>query len=348
MTQPDVYAPPPFRYPIDLDLSKNEGRAPKADLLAAVDDPGRAVSRYPDTSRVRARLARLSSVDTDRVLVTAGGDDALHRCFFALVGDGREVVTTQPAFEMLPLYAAQRGSQLTGVWWRSGPYPTAEVIAATTPATDAVVVVSPNNPTGAVITAEDLNSLAAAAPFVVLDAAYAEFADHDPTQAALEMPNVVVIRTLSKAYGLAGMRVGYLLGDPEVVARVAAFGVPYPVSSVSCIVAEARLDADESELRLFVDEVRRERDALIGALRHLGAHPLPSQANFVLCDVDDPERLVDGAAALGIGLRRFTGRPGLEQAVRITLPGEAASFERLLDALRSVLAPTSPDMEVPR
>jgi histidinol-phosphate aminotransferase len=339
MSSPATYLPPGFAVPIDLDLSKNEGRSRAEELLDAIDDPRRLVGRYPDTSPLRARLAALHGVSEDRVLVTAGGDDALSRCFLARVSEGGEVVSTYPTFEMIPRYSEQRGATLSEVAWWTGPFPVDEVLVAIGEDTDAVFIVSPNNPTGGVATEIDLLKVAGEAPLLVLDAAYVEFAESDPTPALLELGNVVVTRTMSKAYGLAGLRVGYLLGSPELVAAIGAFGNPYPVSALSAALAETRLDRPLLELTTFVDEVKRERVVLTGALTGVGARPLPSQGNFVLAECDDAKWVISAAASLGVGLRRFPSRPGLESAVRITVPGDAGDFDRLVTTLGSVFDP---------
>jgi len=339
MSDPVSYVPQGFGVPIDLDLSKNEGRAPAAELLASVGDPNRLIVRYPDTSGLRGQLAALHGVGEDSVLVTAGGDDALARCFMARVGEGRTVVSTYPTFEMIPRYAEQRGAKLVEIPWWDGAFPTAEVLDSIGMDTDAVFIVSPNNPTGATATESDLRTVANEASFLVLDAAYVEFADTDPTPAALAMGNVVVIRTMSKAYGLAGLRVGYLLGPPGLVAAIGSYGSPYPVSALSGALAHTRLERPVAELEDFVEEVKRERVELTHLLTDLGTRPLPSQANFVLTECPDPEWLVSAAAALGIGLRRFPDRERLDKVVRITVPGDEDDFARLDGTLRSALEP---------
>jgi histidinol-phosphate aminotransferase len=334
-----AYETPVLGWPIDLDLSKNEGRSKGEEMLDSVTDPRRLVGRYPDTSGLRSRLARLHGVDEQSVLVTAGGDDALGRCFLARVGTGRRVVSTYPTFEMIPRYAEQRAAVLTEIPWWDEPFPVAEVIASIDDSTDAVFIVSPNNPTGTAMSESDLRKVASEAPFVVLDAAYVEFADSDPTMAALEMGNVVVIRTMSKAYGLAGLRVGYLLGPPDLVAIIAAYGNPYPVSSLSAELAGIRLQRPEAELTGFVIEVRRERADLTALLETLGTRPLRSQANFVLAMCDDADWVVSASASLGIALRRFPTRPGLESVVRITVPGDPGEYARLERTLATALDP---------
>jgi histidinol-phosphate aminotransferase len=172
-----------------------------------------------------------------------------------------------------------------------------------------------------------------------LDAAYAEFADDDLTDAALEMGNVVVIRTLSKAFGLAGLRVGYLLGAEDVVRRLSAFGSPYSMSGLSATLAAEALETRIGEADDFAAAVSDRRDRLIGLLDELGCEPLPSQGNFVLATDVDPSWVVPAAASLGIGLRSFPNRPELARCVRITVPAAEEDHIRLEETLRSVLAP---------
>jgi histidinol-phosphate aminotransferase len=339
MTDPAIYSPPMYDPSVDLDLSRNEGRTRAAELIAAVDDPDRAVSRYPDTSGVRSLLAAIHGVDPSRILVTAGGDDALSRCFLGLLGEGANAVTTYPTFEMISRYAEQTGVELVEVPWWSGPFPVAEVLGAASDTTDTVFVVSPNNPTGAALTSTDLKRMAAEFRYVVLDAAYVEFADEDLTPIALGMDNVVMIRTLSKAYGLAGLRVGYLLGPPELVSRIAAYGSPYPVAALSAAVAESRLSWPASETERFIETIRSERARLFDVLTTLGTRPLPSQANFVLTVCDDADWVTSAARSLGVAFRRFSDRPGMETMVRITVPGETSDFDRLVATLEAALAP---------
>ncbi len=339
MSQPTPYLPPGFDVPIDLDLSKNEGTTRAGDLIAAVTDPQTAVSRYPELGALREALADLHGVPVGSVLVTAGGDDALFRCFLGRVTRGGRVVTTTPTFEMIARYAGQQGAELVEIPWWQGDLPTEEITASITEHTDAVFLVSPNNPTGAAISESDLRKVAAETRLLVLDAAYTEFAAGDLTPAALELGNVVVVRTLSKAYGLAGLRVGYLLGPPELIDDISAHGNPYPVAALSAQLALERLRWPASELTAFIEEVKRERAELTDVLTELGADPLPSEANFVLARYRDADLLISAAASLGIALRWFPGRSDLIGTVRITLPGNRPNFERLIAVLRAALAP---------
>ena len=334
MSAATVYAPPRFDQGIDLDLSKNEGLPPPAAILESVQDAQSVIGRYPDIGLLAQQLADRHGLAREQVLVTAGGDDALFRCFLSRAG--QRAVSTRPSFEMISRYAAQTGSELAEIEWWEDPFPTAEFVAALNG--DTAFVVSPNNPTGSVITESDLGEISEAASLLVLDTAYAEFADQDLTPAALEMDNVVIIRTLSKAWGLAGLRVGYLLGPPDLISNIATFGNPYPVSALSATLANERLGAG-AQVKQFRDEVKREREELTELLVELGARPLASQGNFVLAEFADSDWLVTSAASLGVALRHFPDRPELEGFVRITVPGRQDLFERLVATLSVALAP---------
>jgi len=338
---PAPYRPPTHAGPIDLRLDANEGQ-PIIDLRAffATLEPD-PVRRYPDSSKLRATLAANWNLSADRVLVTAGADDAIDRACRAFLGAGLEIIAPTPTFEMIPRYAHLAGASVIAPPWPDGAFPLKEVLAAVTVDTAMIAVVSPNNPTGAVATSHDLRCLAQAAPSAILliDLAYAEFANEDLTQAALALPNAIVLRTFSKAFGLAGLRIGYAMGDASNIRRLASVGAPYPVSSLGLAAAAESLVASPSRLQPRVARILDERAKLTQFLSDLGASPLPSQGNFVLCNFAIAEFVWNALGGLGISVRRFHDRPGLEQALRITCPGDAADFTRLLAALRSTLRP---------
>lgn len=337
MTEPAAYAPPRFGESVDLDLSRNEGSRPGADLLYSLDAPESLMRSYPDVAALTGAIAESHGVTPDQVLVTAGSDDGLFRCMLSIARAGRSVVTTYPSFEMIPVYAAQLGITVKELAWWSGKLRVDRLLSLITGETGAVVLVSPNNPTGSVIDEEVLRSVSVAAPLVVLDSAYAEYADLDLTQFALSLGNVLVSRTFSKAWGLAGLRVGYLLGSSADIARMGRFGSPFSVSGLSASVARARLAT--GQIDTYLEQVRANRRDLIDGLGTLRARPLQSQANFVLAEVKDPGWVVAAASSLGVGLRRFPGRLGLERFVRITVPGVGEEYRRLCRVLQSALAP---------
>ena len=332
-----AYRVPTALAPCDLRLDSNEGRAPLAELTLTPE----LLQRYPGTRALEVELARRHGVRPEEVLVTAGADDALQRLAAAYLAPGRELVLPVPTFEMIERYAAGRGATIQELPWPRGAFPARAVVSAITPRTALVAVVSPNNPTGAVATREDLEAVidGRGDALVVVDQAYAEFGEADLTRVALERGGAVVLRTFSKAWGLAGLRVGYALGSASVLRVLRAAGNPYPAAGPSVALCAAALQLENGWLEERVRQVADERRCITRALRRSGWSPQRSEGNFVLARGRDPLWLRDGLAGQGIAVRTFPGRRDLEDAVRITCPCGAEELERLERALDTVLAP---------
>ena len=326
-----------------LRLNSNEGpRAPQALLaeLAALDPE--LLRCYPDATAVETALADRVGVSPDRVLVTAGADEALDRIYRAYAGPDRPVLLPEPTFDMLERFADLAGAPLVRVPWIADAFPLEEILAELDNRIAIVIIVSPNNPTGGVASRDDVRRIAAAAPrsLLLIDQAYIEYADEDMDPAVLDLANVVVVRTMSKAWGLAGCRVGYAVGTSEVIAVLRAAGAPYPVAGPSLALALFQLRRGDAALRAHVAQVRMERANLRQLLCARGVDARASQANFVFADFGPRAAFVrDGLGARGILVRDFPGRARLETSLRITLPGEPADFERLTRALETVLTP---------
>jgi len=367
-----AYKVPHHQAPIDLWLHGNEGEAPPASLFAALGDP-ELLRRYPSAAALEAQLAEALGVPAAGVLVTAGADDALDRVFRAYLaaghepdGQAREVVLPLPTFVMLPHYARIVGAAVRAVPWPAEVFPTEAVLGALGPRTRAVALVSPNNPTGAVITPDDVRRVAEAAPhaLALVDLAYGELADVDLLPTARLLPNALVFRTFSKAWGLAGARVGYVLGRPELLAPLRAVAPPFAVAAPSLALAARRLATGHADMLAYCERVRRERDVLFDTLVAIGTRPVRSQANFVFTRLASPAQalwLRDALAGLGIGVRAFPAEPeiaappgparagaggraegagGIADGVRITCPADDAGLARLVAALRVALTPS--------
>jgi histidinol-phosphate aminotransferase len=332
-----------------LALDGNEGLRPDAALRALLAGAAAPADLetfaanfrdYPSSSALRADLAARFGLGIDRLAVTAGADGAIDRLFRAFLATGDEVLTVAPTFEMFPRFAALAGASLRSVPRRGDRFPVDEMVGAATPRTRIALVVSPNNPTGEVAAADDLRRLSGALPdcLVLLDHVYVEYADEDLTGVALELPNVVVLRTFSKARGLAGCRVGYALGPPSVLAALEVAGDPYPVAGPSLAAARASLGAGDATMARHVDAVRAHRTALLEEFSRLGVPCPPSQANFALPRFAGARDAVfDALLRAGFLVRRFDS-PGLEDALRITIPEDPGTFARLLTALRAASA----------
>ncbi|MCC6624241.1 MAG: histidinol-phosphate aminotransferase family protein [Deltaproteobacteria bacterium] len=341
-----AYKVPHHQAPIDLWLHGNEGAPPPAALWRALSDV-EVLRRYPSAAALEATLAASLDVPPEAVLVTAGADDALDRVFRAYLASGwgrREIILPEPTFVMLPHYARIVGAGVCSIPWPFEAFPEDAVLAAIGPATRAIALVSPNNPTGAVIAPDAVTRIAHAAPdaLVLVDLAYGELADVDLWQTARLLPNALVFRTFSKAWGLAGARVGYVVGRPELLQPLRAVAPPYAVSGPSLAVAAARFATGLEDMHDYCARVRGERQALYDTLVAIGTAPVRSQANFVFTRLGRPARalwLRDALAGLGIGIRAFPAEPAIADGVRITCPADELGMRRLVAALGVALRP---------
>jgi len=335
------YRVPRHPAPVDMRLDGNEGQVVCTDVLdvvsdLAVDD----LRHYPSTANLEALIAQLFGVKSEQVLVTAGADDGLLRMCRSYLSPDRDLILPVPTFEMIERFADWCFATVKTVPWTSGVYPVDAVLARLSERTGLIAVVSPNNPTGGVITSDELVRLSASCPdcMLMVDGAYAEFADEDLTKTALTLPNAVVFRTLSKALGLAGLRVGFAIGAAQVIERLRAMGMPYPVSAPSLRLAQAGLERRDQS-RGYIETVRKERAVLADLLTELGLEPSSSQGNFIFARTDNAQWWRDGLAGLGIGVRAWPEKPTLRNALRLTCPGDADDFERLEKALRTIAKP---------
>jgi histidinol-phosphate aminotransferase len=326
-----------------LRLDGNEGVSPPGELLAALAqaDP-ELLRRYPDVAPLEEALAARWGVAAERVIVTAGADEAIDRVCRAFLEPGRTMLVPDPSFEMLDRYAALASGTVVRVPWTADAFPAAAFESQLDARAAVAAIVSPNNPTGGVATLADVRRLAAKAPqtVILLDHAYVEYADEDLTPDVLDLPNVVVVRTLSKAWGLAGCRVGYAIGDASVIAVLRAAGGPYPVAAPSIALALGRLQGGAESLRTHVARIREERTTLTALLASHRVGVRTSQANFLLVDCGTRAPFVWAALrAHNLLVRDFPDRPSLAGNLRITLPGDARDFARLTAALDTALAP---------
>ncbi len=330
---------PPFE--TDLVLDFNESLEPLPIEGRTADPP--SVNLYPWTARLEAQLAQRMGIEADRVIVTCGADDALERSVRSVCCPGRRAVMVKPTYGMPWRYAITTGAEIATVpWWR-GPFPVDEVCAAAGEDAALLFLVSPNNPTGAVLTRDEFTEVVTRLPrtLILYDQAYREFSDpeFDLTQTALAHPNVVLVRTFSKAWGGAGLRAGYAVGDARVIDWLRRIGQPFPVSRPTLEILERTVTPNAEPSRDRIELIRSQRDRLIEILAELGADPLPSQGSFVAARFADAAWIRNAVASLGIAIRGFPGRSELNDWLRTTLPGDEGAFDRLVDTFRTVLQP---------
>lgn len=324
-------------------LSSNEN--PFSPLPGVVDAVHRAVSfnRYPDATapRLRARLAESFGVGTDAVHVAAGSTSLLQQFALALCEPDDEILFAWRSFDGYPWMADISGAVPVAVSLDADERHDLDAMAdAITDRTRLVVVCSPNNPSGTAVTQAEFDAFLERVPvgvLVLLDEAYAEFVtDADVVDGrhvvAAGRENVVVLRTFSKAYGLAGLRVGYAVGHPGVLEAARIAGIPLSVTAQGEEAALASLDAEQSLLER-VRVIAERRDRLSGMLREAGWLIPRSQANFVwLPTGPGTARAVEVFADAGLIVRAY-GNDG----IRITV-GEEESLEPVVRVAASLAA----------
>jgi histidinol-phosphate aminotransferase len=317
-------------------ISSNENPYPPLpSVLDAVTAAAATINRYPDmaVTALTERLARGLDVPASRIVTGPGSVGVLGQIVQATCEAGDEVVFAWRSFEAYPILVQLSGASPVMVpLTADGGHDLDAMAAAITDRTRLVLVCTPNNPTGPTVGADALAAFLDRVPddvLVVLDEAYLEFvtAPDAPDCLALhrERPNVVVLRTFSKAYGLAGLRVGYAVAHDPIAAALRKTAIPFGVNSLAQVAAIASLDAfDELEVR--VKELVSERERILAALRAQGWDLPDSQANFVWFPMG--ERTADFAAACQeAGL---TVRPYGTDGVRATI-AETEANERLLE-----------------
>jgi histidinol-phosphate aminotransferase len=329
-------------------LASNESPfPPHPKVVEAISAAASAMNRYPDpdATLLRRRIAERYETDPARVVVGNGSCEILLAAAEALCEPGAEILYAWPAFSMYPYLPALTGAREVRVPLTHGAVHDLEAMAAeVTAATQLVLVCNPNNPTGTHLPAVEIAAFCERLPAhvtVILDEAYVEFQTHDDPDATLdllaELPNLVVLRTFSKCYGLAGLRVGYALGSPGFRKAVDAVRQPFSVNALAQAAgAEAILHQDDVTRR--VESTVAERIRVEEALRAMGLATSETHANFSWIDLGDAGE-ADVVAALTermIAVRpgRPLGDPG---HIRVSY-GTAAEDDRFLAALAEILA----------
>jgi histidinol-phosphate aminotransferase len=298
------------------------------------------LARYPEREPVEALVAASLGLEKDEVLLTNGVDEAIHLLCETYLESGDEAIIVVPTFAMYEISAAATGARVIRVPAHEDfSFPLKAVIAAVTPQTRLIAVANPNNPTGTVVTGEGLLQIANAAPHaaVLLDEAYYEFCGQTLLPSLRNYGNVFVARTFSKAYGMAGLRIGVLAGPVAQMRMVGRVASPYNVN-IAALIALPEALQDKEYVCQYVGQVQCGRTLLHQEFQARGIAYCPSQANFVLAQIGSKHpAFVAAMKERGILVRDRSSDPGCDGWVRITL-GSEAHTEQLLAALREVFA----------
>ena len=333
-----LYAPD--RSPCAIDVSDNTnlfGVPPTAlDILrsAAVS----TITRYPTlyAGGLKAALARYAGVEPSEIVTGCGSDDVLDSAIRAVAEPGSIVAVPDPSFAMIPIFARMNALRPVTVPLLPDHDIDADGLLAT--GARVIYICSPNNPTGTVASPDAVRRvLREARGLVILDEAYAEFAGSGYLAEAPRHARLLVVRTLSKAFGLAGLRIGYAAGSADLVAEVEKSRGPYKVNALAERAAIAALEDDRAWVTDHIREAVRNRDRFAAELRTLGLDPLPSAANFLLVPLEDAAAVGAAMRRAGVAVRPMPDLPVVGDAIRISI-GPWPMMQSVLDALRAARA----------
>ena len=332
---------------VEVNLSANENTHPMPAAVHAAVDAALAMTplnRYPQplAPELRAELAYWHRVTKFQVIVGNGGDELIFNLLLAFGGIGKKLAICTPTFSVYGIYARLLGTEVIEVPLDASTFAIdEEALLAAAAEADLVFLCSPNNPTGNLVPTKLVSQVCAACSgIVLLDEAYIEFADEGMSSEVLlaTFDNLVVLHTLSKAFSMAGCRIGYALSTPDIVNALSAVRQPYSVNVLSqaaaLVVARSR-----DSFKQTIATIRSEREKLARDLSAIeGVSVWPSQANFLLISVPGKtskiawRRLRDEYSIL---VRCFASTPGLEKCLRVTV-GTSGENKRLVSALEHI------------
>jgi histidinol-phosphate aminotransferase len=323
-----------------LDFNENvDGCSPR--VLAALHAiTAETLNKYPEREPGERAVAAALGVEPAQVLLTNGVDEAIHLLAECYLEPGDETLVAVPTFSMYEIYALATGSAVRTVQANEAlEFPFEQLMRAISPKTRMICIATPNNPTGAIATREQLLAIVRAAPqaAVLVDEAYIHFGGESLMDQIGVLDNLFICRTFSKAYGLAGFRLGALMGSAGQLQMVRRVASPYSVNGIVLTCLQAALD-DREYIAGYVEQVLEGRAKLEEFYRERGIPYWPSQANFVLAYFGEyRQALVAEMRRRGILVRDRHSDPGCAGCVRITV-GNRAQTGRLLRELSETLA----------
>lgn len=326
-----------------IKLASNENPlGPSKNVLAAIDKASKDVTRYPDGNGfiLKSALADKYQLNTEQITLGNGSNDVLELLARAFVSPDDEVMFSQHAFAVYPLVTQAIGAKAVIAPARDYGHDLQAMSTLISARTKLIFIANPNNPTGTYLLADELEDFIAKVPeqtLVVLDEAYVEYGGDqvDTISWLAKYSNLVITRTFSKAYGLAGLRVGYALSHPEVADLVNRIRQPFNVNSLALAAATAALNDDE-----YILETKKCNDAgmaqLIAGCEALGLTIIPSKGNFITIDVQkNGDQVFTDLLQQGVIVRPVTNY-GLPKHIRVSI-GLATENQRFLDALGQIL-----------
>lgn len=326
--------PPENKYSMKLDFNENLiGASPKVlDAIKKVELD--KIKFYPVYSDLIEAISRYQGISEDMILPTNGADEALNYVISAFVEPDEHILSVTPSFEMSKIYARANGVELKEVEYQEKwIYPTFEVISAIDEKTKIIIVTTPNSPTGELIPDDDLQKIIYDAPhsLILIDETYAAYANKSYVHLARKHSNVAVIKSMSKDFALAGLRLGYIISDSKNINAIRAIASPFNVNSVAAIAGKTAL-SDVRHMEMVKQEIQKSKKYLIENLSDI-AKVYPSDSNFLCVDFGEKAIAIHERLLLN-GIKTKIYKEGvLENHFRLTIP-PLSQAKKLIDAIR--------------
>jgi len=340
-----AYSLSSHRASVKINQNENPWDVPenvKAETLRRLGS--RRWSRYPEfvATSLQEGLADFASWKADGVIAGNGSNELIQSLLMVTVSEAKRVLISEPTFALYRQVTTVLGGQVVSVpltaTFEFDVTALTEAVQDSKP--EVVILCSPNNPTGSLIEDADLiQLLETALGLVVIDEAYHEFAGHSVVPLLKDFPNLVVLRTFSKALGLAGMRIGYLLAAPQLVTEIRKAVLPYNLNVFSQTVAEVAVEMYEAELQPLVKRIIAERERLFAELSVIeGLQPVASRANFMIVRTTvEPRQLFNELLVREILVRDVSGYPMLKDYFRFNV-GTPQENDQLIKALKEIMS----------
>jgi len=331
-----LYAAPGGYVALDLSDNTNLWGAPPAALRVIAAATEKAVSRYPVAYEpaLAAALADYVGVSSEMIACGCGSDDVLDSAIRAFAKAGEVLCLPDPSFSMIPVFARTNGLVPVAIPLTDSFAIDVDAMLAT--GARIIYLCTPNNPTGGALSRDTVEQIVERAPgLVIIDQAYVEFGGDNFIDLATSGRPVLVTRTMSKAFGLAGLRVGYGVGAPELIAEVLKARGPYKVSSLAERAGIATLKTDQAWVTQHIKDVVVNRARLRAELKMRGLSSFESAANFVLAPMSDCVAVAASLESVGVRVRALPQLSGIGDAVRIAV-GPLEMMQRFLDAMEEV------------
>ena len=335
-----------------LDFNENiVGCSPKV-ITAIRNISAEDIAIYPEYNKFKAKLAGYLKVDSAQLILTNGADEGINLVFNAYLDKNDEVIIPTPSFEMLNVYAQNIGAKVVSVLYNvdnnfnnrgnnnAFSFPTENVLTAINKKTKLVVIVSRNNPTGTIVKENEIIKIIEKAAknnaIVLIDEAYYQFYGKTCLKLINKYDNLILVQTFSKAFGLAGLRLGYIVSNKKSIENIKKILSPYNVNSVAVIAANSALD-DINFVERYVKEVKKSKKYVQDELAKLGIKTFPSVANFIIVNFGDKiNKVINGLEQKGILVRDRAKVPLVKDCVWRTI-GTREQSAKLINEIKKIL-----------